>query len=258
MKCSIITIFPEMFPGYLGESVIGRALKQGLATLECVDPRAFTTDRHRSVDDVPFGGGAGMVMKPEPLAKAIESVGPCDKKILLAPAGRTFTQADAWAWSQLDHITLVCGRYEGVDERVRDTLIDDVVSIGDYVLTGGEVAAMVILDAAIRLIPGVLGNADSLAQESHGGDGLLEHPHYTRPSDWRGRKVPEVLLSGHHARIEGWRRRASLERTARWRPDILNCVELTPEEARWVEEAREENPGETPLAASDIETKGTT
>ncbi|MFN3201882.1 MAG: tRNA (guanosine(37)-N1)-methyltransferase TrmD [Bradymonadia bacterium] len=252
MKTTVVTIFPEMFPGYLGESVIGRALKQGLATIECVDPRAFTTDRHRSVDDVPFGGGAGMVMKPEPLAKAIESVGPVSRRVLLAPAGRTFTQADAWAWSRLDHLVLVCGRYEGVDERVRDTLIDDVVSIGDYVLTGGEVAAMVILDATIRQIPGVLGNADSLATESHGGDGLLEHPHYTRPSTWRGQPVPEVLLSGHHARIDQWRRLASVERTARWRPELLDHVELTPEEQQRVEEINETRNAE---ASTDIETK---
>lgn len=256
MKCSIITIFPEMFPGYLGESVIGRALNKGLAELDCVDPRAFTTDRHRSVDDVPFGGGAGMVMKPEPLARAIESVGPVSRRVLLAPAGRTFTQADAWAWSQMDHLLLVCGRYEGVDERVRDTLIDDVVSIGDYVLTGGEVAAMVILDAIIRLIPGALGNAESLDSESHGGDGLLEHPHYTRPSTWRGQPVPEVLLSGHHARIETWRRRASIMRTARWRPELLDHATLTPEERQWLDEAEPAEPPEQ--ASADIEMKGTT
>ncbi len=228
---TVLTLFPQLIAGYVGEGVLGRALTRGLARVETVDVRDFTTDRYRTVDDVPFGGGAGMVMKPEPIAAAIESVGPVDRRVLVTPDGRPFTQADAVAWSGLGSIVLVCGRYEGIDQRVRDTLIDDEISIGDYVLSGGELAALVVIDATLRLVPGVLGNAESAQHESF-SDGLLEHPHFTRPAVWRDLPVPPVLLSGHHARIDAWRRRQSLRHTARVRPDLLARAPLTEAERR--------------------------
>lgn len=222
----VLTLFPEVVRGYVSAGVIGRAIQRGQASVEAVDIRDFTTDRHRSADDVPFGGGAGMVMKPEPVARAIESVGPVGKRVFVTPAGRPFTQADAQEWSQLDSLLLLCGRYEGVDERVVEGYIDESVSIGDYVISGGELAALVVADATLRLVPGVLGNAESAENESFSA-GLLEHPHYTRPATWRGEAVPEVLLSGHHARIAEWRHRESMRRTARRRPDLLETAGLT-------------------------------
>ena len=217
----VLTLFPDLVQSYVSAGVIGRALRAGRATVDAVDIRDYTTDRHRSADDVPFGGGAGMVMKPEPVARAIEAAGPVDRRVFVTPAGRPFTQADALEWSQLDSLLLLCGRYEGVDERVVDRYIDESVSIGDYVISGGELAALVVVDATLRLVPGVLGNAESVEHESF-SDGLLEHPHYTRPGTWRGESVPEVLLSGHHARIAEWRHEQSLRRTRRRRPDLLD------------------------------------
>jgi tRNA (guanine37-N1)-methyltransferase len=231
----VVTIFPQMFEGYLSQSIVGRALSKGHASVDFVDPRDFTTDRHRSVDDVPFGGGAGMVMKPEPLARALESIGAVDRRVLMTPTGRPFRQADAETWAGLESVVLVCGRYEGVDERVCRRLIDDEVSIGDFVMTGGELGALVVMDSTIRLLPGVLGNSASAASESF-SEGLLEHPHYTRPAEWRGEAVPEVLLSGHHARIAEWRRRASIERTAQRRPDLLAAAALKEDERRLAEQ----------------------
>ncbi len=225
-RYSVVTLFPDLIRSYVAEGIVGRAVKRGLAVVDTVDPRDHTTDRYRSVDDVPFGGGAGMVMKPGPVARAIESAGPVARRVLVTPSGRLFTQADALAFSRLDSLVLVCGRYEGIDQRVCDTLIDDEISIGDYVLSGGELAALVVIDATLRLLPGVLGNAESAQHESF-SDGLLEHPHYTRPATWRDLPVPPVLLSGHHARIEAWRRQASLRRTARVRPDLLASAPLT-------------------------------
>ena len=228
---TVLTLFPEIIRAYTEVGVLGRAIKRGLAQVNTVDIREFTDDRHRSVDDVPFGGGAGMVMKPEPVARAIEHVGPVDVRILLTPTGRPFAQSDARRWASCGSLLFLCGRYEGVDARVAQRYIDDEVSIGDYVLSGGELAALVAIDATMRLRPGVLGNADSAEFESFSG-GTLEHPHYTRPAEWRGMAVPPVLLSGHHGQIEAWRRREALLRTAAYRPDLLASVELTDAERK--------------------------
>lgn len=225
-RYTVLTLFPGIVDGYIAEGVIGRAVRRGIASVDAIDIRNSTTDKYRSVDDVPFGGGAGMVMKPEPIARAIESVGPVGRRIMLAPGGRPFCQADAEAWAQEDSLLLLCGRYEGIDARIEAEFIDDVVSIGDYVLSGGELAALVVIDAVMRLLPGVLGNADSARHESY-TSGLLEHPHYTRPAEWRGIAVPPVLLSGHHANIAAWRRAESIKRTACLRPDLLLSAPLS-------------------------------
>jgi tRNA (guanine37-N1)-methyltransferase len=243
MRFVVLSLFPELIRAYANEGVLGRAVEQGVVVVEAIDIREHTTDKYRSVDDVPFGGGAGMVMKPEPIARAIEAAGPVARRVLLTPSGRPFVQADAVAWSKLDALLLVCGRYEGVDQRIREDFVDDAVSIGDYVLSGGELGALVVLDATMRLLPGVLGNAESLDHESY-NEGLLEHPHYTRPAEWRGRAVPEVLLSGHHARIAEWRRRASLQRTGELRPDLLKTASLTPRDERILLELGFERRGE--------------
>jgi tRNA (guanine37-N1)-methyltransferase len=222
VQAHIVTIFPGMFPGPLAESITGRALADGKIDLATVDPRDFTTDRHRTVDDYPYGGGPGMVMRPGPLVEAIESVRTEDSRlILLSPSGRPFTQHLAVSLSTARHLVLVCGRYEGVDERVSQLTGAEEVSIGDYVLTGGELAAMVVLDAVIRLLPGVLGSSDSSRDESH-ADGLLEYPQYTRPAEFRDLRVPEVLLSGHHAHVAAWRHQQALQRTLERRPDLLS------------------------------------
>ena len=229
MRISVLTLFPNLITQYVSEGVVGRAVSRGLAAVDAVDIREFTADRHRTVDDVPFGGGAGMVLKPEPVAQAIESVGAVQHRVLLSPSGRPFAQSDARRWAQLDTLMLICGRYEGVDHRIREHFVDEAVSIGDYVLSGGELGALVVLDATLRLVPGVLGNAASAEHESH-ADGLLEHPHFTRPATWRGWSVPEVLLSGHHGRIAEWRREESLKRTATLRPDLINKASLSSRE----------------------------
>jgi tRNA (guanine37-N1)-methyltransferase len=222
LDVDVLTIFPHMFPGPLGDSITGRALAAGLATVTAVDVRAFTLDRHRSVDDYPYGGGPGMVMRTEPLVAAIESVRrPASRLVLLAPTGQRFTQAVAHELASAQHLILVCGRYEGVDERVRLITGAEELSIGDFVLTGGELAAMVVLDAVLRLLPGVLSSSDAWRDESHSNDGLLEYPQYTRPVDFRGLRVPDVLLSGHHAQVAAWRRRQALERTRERRPELL-------------------------------------
>jgi len=233
LRFTVLTLFPELISSYVSQGVIGRAVDAGLVDVQAVDIRDFTTDRYRTVDDVPFGGGAGMVLKPEPVAAAIESVGEVDHRVLLTPSGRPFSQADAVQWSHKKSVVLVCGRYEGIDDRIRQDFVDDAVSIGDYVLSGGELGALVVLDATLRLVPGVLGNAESARQESY-SEGLLEHPHFTRPSEWRGRAVPDVLLSGHHARIDEWRRQKSLERTWALRRDLISRVSLTSEDKRFL------------------------
>jgi tRNA (guanine37-N1)-methyltransferase len=220
VRIDVVTLFPEMFAP-LGHSILGRAIEQGRLCVNYVNPRDFTSDRHRTVDDYPYGGGPGMVMKAEPVFLAVESVArPDTDVILLSPAGRVFSQSIAAELAQRDHLVLICGHYEGVDERVREHLATDEISIGDYVLTGGELAAMVVVDAVGRLLPGVLGHAESAGDESH-SHGLLEYPHYTRPPEFRGWPVPERLLSGHHAEIAKWRRRQALERTAARRPDLM-------------------------------------
>lgn len=230
MRFTVLTLFPEVINRYLSEGVLGRAAQKGLIEVNAVDIRDFTTDKYRSVDDVPFGGGAGMVLKPEPVAQAIESVGDVSLRVLVSPSGRPFRQEDAERWSGLDSVLLVCGRYEGVDDRIREHYVDDVVSIGDYVLTGGELAAMVVADATLRLVPGVLGNRESARHESFSDEGLLEHPHFTRPASWRGHEVPPVLTSGHHQKIAAWRREMSLQRTAKIRPDLLEGAKLSPKD----------------------------
>lgn len=242
MRFDVFTLFPEVFMPYIDASIIARARARGLVDIALHNIRDWTTDRHHVVDDEPYGGGGGMVMKPEPIFAAVEGVlgsPPACPVILLTPQGRPFTQSVARELAQQPHLALLCGRYEGVDERVRDHLVTDEISIGDYVLTGGELAALVVMDAVTRLLPGVLGDPDAPAKDSH-AHGLLEHPHYTRPPVFRGWEVPEVLRSGDHARIARWRREQSLRRTWERRPDLLAHADLTDEErtllARWEEE----------------------
>jgi tRNA (guanine37-N1)-methyltransferase len=228
LEIDVVTIFPHMFPGPLGDSITGRALAEGRVRLSALDVREFSTDRHRTVDDYSYGGGPGMVMRAEPLVKAIDSVRrPESRVILLAPAGRRFNQAIAHELAAEAHLVLVCGRYEGVDERVRLVTGAEEVSIGDFVVTGGEIAAMVVIDAVTRLLPGVLSSSDAWREESHSVEGLLEYPQYTRPLDFRGWLVPDELLSGHHARVAAWRRRQALERTRERRPDLLTPEHLS-------------------------------
>jgi len=224
MFIDIVTIFPGVFEGFLVESMLRRAQDKGLVKIRTRDLRDFTTDRHRQVDDYPYGGGKGMILKPEPLFYAVEAIkeensGEESRVILLSPGGEVFSQSKARALSCQKHLILLCGHYEGVDERVRDVLIDQEISIGDYVLTGGEVPAMVVIDAVVRLLPGLL--SDDAKDEESFEEGLLEYPQYTRPSEFKGMKVPEVLLSGNHARIKKWRWQKSLEFTAARRPDLL-------------------------------------
>ena len=224
MDVDVLTIFPHMFPGPLGDSITGRALAAGVVRINAVDIREFTSDRHRSTDDYPYGGGPGMVMRPEPVVAALEAVRrPASRVLLLSPTGRRFNQALAHELAAAEHLVLICGRYEGVDERVRLVTGAEELSIGDYVLTGGELAAMVVLDAVIRLQPGVLSTSDAWRDESHSQEGLLEYPQYTRPVEFRGLRVPDVLLSGHHAQVAAWRRRKALERTRESRPELLTA-----------------------------------
>lgn len=222
MRIDVFTIFPDMIGSFAGRSLLGRAQDGGLLDLRVHDLRAVTSDPHRSVDDAPFGGGAGMVLMPEPIFATVEAVDPPRPLLLLDAGGRPFDQRVAEELAALDGFSLLCGRYEGVDHRVQDELVDDTLSIGDYVLSGGEVAALVVLEAVGRLVPGVMGNAASATEESF-ADGLLEHPQYTRPADFRGMSVPEVLTSGDHGRVERWRRAQSLWRTMRRRPDLIEA-----------------------------------
>lgn len=221
MQIDVITIFPGMLDGFLGESMMKRATKLGAVNFRAINLRDFTFDRHRTTDDRPFGGGPGMVMKPEPLFLAVESVQtPASKVILMSPSGPTFNQAKALDLSREQHLVFICGHYEGVDERVREALVHEEISIGDYVLTNGVLAAAVVIDAVVRLIPGVLGGEGAAEQESF-TTGLLEYPHYTRPAEFRGRKVPEILLNGDHAEIARWRDEQARQRTRERRPDLL-------------------------------------
>ncbi|HPQ41562.1 MAG TPA: tRNA (guanosine(37)-N1)-methyltransferase TrmD [bacterium] len=224
MRFEVITLFPEVFPGVLGVGVVGRALEKGLITLAMHNPRDFTRDRHRTVDDAPFGGGPGMVMKPEPLFECVENLGdPRPLRILLSPQGEPFTQDAARRLAAgASRIALICGRYEGVDERIRLGLADLDLSVGDYVLSGGEIAAMAVIETMARLIPGVVGDRESVDTDSLEGS-LLKYPQYTRPREYRGMTVPDILLSGHHEEIESWRREQSLKRTKTRRPDLFSC-----------------------------------
>lgn len=219
----VLTLFPEAFPGPLGISVPGKALEKGAWRLEAFDIRAFATDKHRTVDDTPAGGGPGMVMRPDVLGKAIDAARSKAKKawplVCLSPRGKRFDQAMARAWAKTGGVTLICGRFEAVDERVLEARQVEEVSIGDYVLSGGEPAALVVLDAVVRLLPGVIGEPESLVEESFSA-GLLEYPQYTRPQVWEGRAIPDVLLSGHHGKIKAWRREQAEKLTKRRRPDL--------------------------------------
>jgi len=239
VQIDILTLFPEMFQGVFGSGVIGRAMEQGLVGIGLHNFRDQAHDKHHTVDDYPYGGGAGMVLKPEPIFEAVESIkGEADiPVILLNPQGRLFSQKVAEEFSGYGRMIIICGRYEGVDERVSEHLATDEISIGDYVLTGGEIAAMVVIDAVVRLLPGVLGSELSPLEDSHVA-GLLEYPQYTRPPDYRGWPVPEILLSGNHAHIAAWRREQSVRRTYERRPELLDKVELSPEEKRLVEKLR--------------------
>jgi tRNA (guanine37-N1)-methyltransferase len=221
VRIDVLTIFPAIFESPLRESLLGKARDAGILDVRIHDIRDHAADRHRQVDDEPYGGGPGMVMKPEPVFAAVEALGEGDKRvILLSPAGRRLDQGLVRELASEPWLVLVCGRYEGVDERVLEGLPAEEISIGDYVLSGGEIPALVLLEAVTRLVPGVVGKEESLAIESF-EDGLLDHPHYTRPRDFRGMEVPEVLVSGNHAEIERWRRQAALEKTRRNRPDLL-------------------------------------
>jgi len=234
MRFDIVTIFPGMFASVFAESIIKKAVDSGVIEIHLHDVRKWTTDRHSVTDDSPYGGGPGMVMKVEPFARAVEELRELNegaKVALLTPQGEIFTQRKAVELSGLPGLVLLCGRYEGVDERVRQSFCDMEISIGDYVVTGGEIPAMAVVDAVARLVPGVLGDERSSVEESH-SNYLLEYPQYTRPAEFRGLKTPEVLLSGHHAQIEQWRKKQAIERTAQKRPDLLSRAELTDEERK--------------------------
>lgn len=248
MKFDIVTIFPRMFDGPTREGILGRAIGRGLVDLKVVDLRDFTDDRHRTVDDVAYGGGPGMVLKPAPLFKAVEHVretrGEPAAIVLTSPQGRPFCQADAVRLSRCGHVVVLCGRYEGVDERVRDGLATEEISIGDYVLTGGELPALVMLDAVTRLLPGAVGDEQSVELDSF-TRGLLDYPHYTRPAEFRGVKVPDVLLSGHHEQVRRWRQRQAVARTLARRPELMAAAKLDDEERAIVRELLEARQKET-------------
>jgi tRNA (guanine37-N1)-methyltransferase len=241
MRIDVFTIFPEYLESPLRASLLGRARERGLVDVRVHDPRDQSTDSHRSVDDTPFGGGAGMVMTPEPLFAAVEAVNPPRPLLLLSAAGRRFDQRMATRLAARDGFSLLCGRYEGVDQRVADHLCDDEISVGDYVLSGGEAAALAVIEAVSRLVPGVMGSEESSADESF-SDGLLEYPQYTRPADFRGLGVPDALRSGDHARVARWRRAQALRRTLERRPDLLGPRALTLEERRLLDEFPEGPP----------------
>jgi len=237
MQFEVFTLLPEVFPPYLESSILQRARQNGLIDVRLHNIRDWARDKHHTTDDTPYGGGGGMVMKPEPLFEAVESIlGPLSGSpvILLSPQGRVFSQAIARALSAHERIALVCGRYEGVDERIRQHLVTDEISIGDYVLTGGELPALILIDAVTRLLPGALGDPTGAEDDSHAG-GLLEYPHYTRPPEFRGERVPDILLSGDHAKIEKWRREQSLLRTLERRPDLLEKADLSEKERKFIE-----------------------
>lgn len=243
MRFDVLTIFPGLFDKVLGESIIGRAQENGLLTVNAVNIRDYTLDKHKKTDDYPYGGGNGMVMLAQPIYDAYMSIaGSLDYKprvIYMSPQGKPLNQKLVEELSACSHIVLLCGHYEGVDERILDEIVDEEISIGDYVLTGGELPAMVLIDAVSRTIPGVLSNEDSYSDESH-SEGLLEYPQYTRPYEYKGRQVPEVLMSGHHANINRWRRKQSLKRTRLKRPDLLEKLELSKEDGKLLEEGLDE------------------
>ncbi|MGC9318557.1 MAG: tRNA (guanosine(37)-N1)-methyltransferase TrmD [Armatimonadota bacterium] len=253
MRIDLVTIFPEMIAGALDFSIMARARDAGLVTFEAHDPRDWATDRHRVVDDTPYGGGPGMVLKPEPLTACLEEIVGQDRPavILMTPQGERLAQEHARRLSMLDRLVIVCGHYEAIDERVRQLLVTEEISIGDYVLTGGELPALVLVDAVVRLVPGVLGNEASVEEDSF-QNGLLEHPHYTRPPEFRGMAVPRALVEGDHAQVRRWRRRMSLLRTLRRRPDLLARAELSEDDRELLAGIAEQ--GLTGLAAGSTDT----
>lgn len=246
MKIDIVSLFPEMF-GALGHSIIKRAQEADYLSIRVTNPRDFAFDKHRIVDDTPFGGGAGMVMKPDPIFRAVENITkelPNAKRriILTCPGGTTLTQNKVKELAAYEHLIFICGHYEGIDARIKEHLVDEAISIGDYVLTGGELPAMVMTDAVARMLPGVLGSGASAPEDSF-YNGLLEYPQYTRPREFNGWEVPDILLSGHHAQIERWRRKQSLKNTLFSRPELLQKVELSKEDKKLLDEIRREQAG---------------
>ena len=244
MQIDVLTLFPGMFSGVFGESILKKAADKSAVNFHIVNFRDFADNKHKTVDDYPYGGGAGMVLKPQPIFDAVAAIKEKAKTsrprvILLCPQGEQHTQKKAEELSKEDHLIFICGHYEGYDERIRTDLVTDEISIGDYVLTGGELAAMVVIDSVVRLLPEVLGNAESHQQDSY-STGLLEHPHYTRPVDFRGMKVPEILISGNHKLIEEWRMKEALKRTYTRRPDLLEKIELTNQQVKWLEDIKKE------------------
>lgn len=241
MRIDILTLFPDMCDTVMSESIIGRARKNGKVEIHCTDIRDYTADKHRRVDDKPYGGGMGMVMAPQPIYDCFQSL--CDEigsrphLIYLTPQGKTLTQDRVKALAKLDHIALLCGHYEGVDERVIEALEPEEISVGDYVLTGGELPALIVADAVSRMLPGVLSDDECFEEESH-FNSLLEYPQYTHPSVWQGRQVPEILLSGNHAKVDKWRREQSLKRTFERRPDLLRKAELSDEDRNFLSELK--------------------
>ena len=235
MHIDILTIFPEMFTGVMESSIIKRAREQSHVVIETVNFRDFATDKHKIVDDYPYGGGGGMVLKPEPIFRAVEALnrGQASRVLLMCPQGAPFNQAKAEELAAEEHLIFICGHYEGYDERIREHLVTDEISIGDYVLTGGELPAMVVIDSVVRLLPGVLGNDTSASNDSF-STGLLEYPHYTRPGDFRGMKVPDVLMGGNHKLIDQWRREQSLLRTWKRRPELLRQAPLSEEDEKFI------------------------
>jgi tRNA (guanine37-N1)-methyltransferase len=243
MRFDVFTLLPEVFGPYLQASILEKAASRGLIEVQLHNIRDYTHDKHHITDDTPYGGGGGMVMKAEPMFEAVESVlgaPPACPVILLTPQGRVFNQAIAAEFSAHEHIALLCGRYEGIDERIREHLATDQISIGDYVLTGGELPAMILIDAVSRLLTGVLGDPNGAADDSH-ASGLIEYPHYTRPPEFRGQAVPEVLLSGDHAKIAKWRREQALMRTLRQRPDLLATAPLDEADKKFLKSIGDEN-----------------
>ena len=242
MKIDILTLFPEMCEAFINESIIGRAVKNNKVCIKCHNIRDYTKDKHNRVDDAPYGGGMGMIMSAQPIYDCFMSLfGECEEKpycIYMSPKGNVFTQKKACELSNKEHIVLLCGHYEGVDQRVIDEIVDEEISIGDYVLTGGEMPALIVADAISRLLPGVLSDDVCFEDESH-YSGLLEYPQYTRPNEWRGREVPEVLLSGHHANIVEWRRHKSLEETYKKRPDMLDAANLSKKDKEYLKSIKD-------------------
>lgn len=239
MRIDFLTLFPTMFEGVLGQSILKKAQEKNAVHFNVINFREYADDKHQNVDDYPYGGGAGMVLKPQPIFDCVEAVTresqSKPKIILVCPQGETYTQKKAEQLAKEEHLLFICGHYEGYDERIREHLVTDEISIGDFVLTGGELASMVIADSVVRLLPGVLGNDDSPVLDSF-SSGLLEHPHYTRPADFRGMKVPDVLLSGNHKHIEEWREKESLRRTYERRADLLKDYPLSEKHEQWLKE----------------------